>query len=602
MRNSTRLKRQVIASRQLLIVQKNSITSTTKTLRLYKIIEDTIFDSLNKRGEKEKYFIRRDGTFKKASNYAVVLHLFYADNWELHFKTKLEQLASQTKFDLFVTLPLDNAQQISQIRKYFKQANFLFVPNRGRDVLPFIKTAYLLKKMGYRKVLKIHSKKSTHREVSNTAVAGSGNLWLSNTLDALIPKDNKTLKELLKKVGDKNTGLIGAMEYYYPLKMYLRNNRRIIERIIKKYVSDDFFTAAVSKNLAELGYFGGTMFWIDLDCIAEVLTISKQNFQKENGQFDGTTAHALERVFCILPQIKGKNVYGVSDSKLTKITGAAGAYPDWYYGDISGGKPPISIIVPVYADWSSLSKNITSLRKIVGNSEDTSVHYVNDCGPEADYLEKNILERLKGLTNFYYHRNDRNLGFVQTCNMAVLKLVNQKDDVLLLNSDTKATNNFLVEMRKTLYSEDRIGAVTARSNNATVWSVPMNGRLANHKLASYALYLYMKNKIPTKYIAPTIHGFCALIRREVISKYKLFDEVYSRGYGEENDFAMRIRRKGWKCAVANGAFVFHYESRSFGDKERNIQIEKNEKILVDRYPEYRGLVQEYWDSIKEPLK
>jgi GT2 family glycosyltransferase len=157
-------------------------------------------------------------------------------------------------------------------------------------------------------------------------------------------------------------------------------------------------------------------------------------------------------------------------------------------------------------------------------------------------------------------------------------------------------------MRKVLYSSNNIGAVTSRSNNATIWSVPMTSRLANYRLASYLLYRFIKNRLPYMYITPTIHGFCALIRREVIDKYGLFDEVYGKGYGEENDFAMRITAQGWLCAVANQSFVFHYESRSFGNEVRNMQIEKNEKILLERYPNYRTLVQEYWNNIKEPLK
>ena len=277
-------------------------------------------------------------------------------------------------------------------------------------------------------------------------------------------------------------------------------------------------------------------------------------------------------------------------------------YPDWYFDDISGGKPQISIIVPVYSDWWSLSKNIASLKKYLANSEDISVHYVNDCGPEADILEKKIKENIGGLTNFYYYRNEKNLGFVGTCNKAALELVNQSDDILLLNSDTKVTKNFVTEMRKVLYSQDDIGAVTSRSNNATIWSVPMTSRLANYRWASYMLYRLIKHDLPEKYITPTIHGFCVLIKREMVKKYGLFDTVYGRGYGEENDFAMRLRSHGWKCAVANYSFVFHYESRSFGNEVRNKQIEKNEKILLERYPDYRHLVQEYWDNIQEPLK
>lgn len=594
--------RKFASAKRRIATKMTTFVTRVQGSKMSRILGDVMFAQRNRMAVKERYFIHKDGPFKKTSKYAVVLHLYYTSNWEQLFEAKLRRLSSKLDFDLYVTMPSSNQKYIPTIRQYFQQANILVVPNRGRDVLPFVKVAALLTELGYKKALKIHSKKSAHRETSSTAAAGGGALWLSNTLNALIPDDAATLDKLVLKMSSKDTGLIGALDYYYPLKMYLRYNRTIIERILKKYVDDTFFTAAISGGLDKMGYFGGTMFWIDLKAVEDVLLISKHNFHKERGQTDRTTAHALERVLCILPQIKGREVYGVSEHKVVRLKDGDGIYPKWYYDDISGGKPQISIIVPVYGDWPSLLKNIRSLKKTVGNSEDISVHYVNDCGPEADVLENRIKKDIRGLTNFYYHRNKQNLGFVRTCNRAALELVNQKDDVLLLNSDTKVTRNFLIEMRKVLYSESNIGAVTARSNNATVWSVPMTSKLANHRLMSYALYLLMKRKLPEKYITPTIHGFCVLIRRVVIDKYKLFDEIYGRGYGEENDFAMRLRHKGWKCAVANGAFVFHYESRSFGNEARNRQIEQNEKILVERYPEYRSLVQQYWDGIKEPLK
>ena len=53
---------------------------------------------------------------------------------------------------------------------------------------------------------------------------------------------------------------------------------------------------------------------------------------------------------------------------------------------------PVTIVVPVYGDWPSLSDCIDSLKKNV----DTHLHtvlLVNDCGPEANEIEKNIVIR-----------------------------------------------------------------------------------------------------------------------------------------------------------------------------------------------------------------
>jgi GT2 family glycosyltransferase len=267
-------------------------------------------------------------------------------------------------------------------------------------------------------------------------------------------------------------------------------------------------------------------------------------------------------------------------------------------------KPAITVIVPVYGDWDSLEQNIRSLLKTVPVMSGHKVLFVNDCGPEADTIEDNIIELINGYENFSYHRNNRNLGFVKNCNNAVLNLSDKSTDILLLNSDTKVTKGFLTSMQNVLYAKHDIGAVCPRSNAATIFSVPMN--TSSHTTytmeQSYALYKKIKWRLPKYYISPIAHGFCMMIRRSVVNQYGLFDEIYGKGYGEENDFCMRIRNRGWKCAVANKAFVFHYKARSFGDKQRTTLVRNNEDVLINRYPEYRTLIHEYVEKTVRPFE
>ena len=264
-------------------------------------------------------------------------------------------------------------------------------------------------------------------------------------------------------------------------------------------------------------------------------------------------------------------------------------------------KNTVSIIVPVYGDWQSLRQNIIALKKSIGRWSPHKVIYVNDCGPEADVLERNIRRYIKGRTNFSYHRNESNLGFVKSCNNAVFHLIDQSTDVILLNSDAVVTKRFLDEMQSVMYDRDNIGAVCPRSNAATIFSVPMSpqaGRTYSMK-ESYRIYRKIRSKLPRYYLSPIAHGFCMMIRREVIEQYGLFDEIYGKGYGEENDFCMRIRRKGWLCAVSNGAYAFHYKARSFTEEKRSELVRVNERVLLERYPEYPSLIREYVESIDE---
>lgn len=258
----------------------------------------------------------------------------------------------------------------------------------------------------------------------------------------------------------------------------------------------------------------------------------------------------------------------------------------------------VTIVVPVYADWPSLRVCINSLKQYVDTRH--KVLLVNDNGPKADSLEKNIKKAITKLTNFKYYRNSKNLGFIKTCNRAVFELDKSLSDILILNSDTKVTAGFLEEMLDVLSIIDKVGAVSPRSNNATISTVPLSA--ASQKgidpEKSYRLFNKLKTRLPRYNEIPTVHGFCMLVRREVIKKLGLFDEIYGKGYGEENDFSMRIKKAGYLCVLSNRSYVFHLEARSFSMKTKQRLLKKNRAILDRRYPEYTEAVRSY---IKEAL-
>lgn len=258
----------------------------------------------------------------------------------------------------------------------------------------------------------------------------------------------------------------------------------------------------------------------------------------------------------------------------------------------------VTIVVPVYADWQSLKDCLEALAETV----DTAKHkimLVNDSGPEADELEKNIKQFIAGREGYEYNRNSKNLGFVGTCNRAALELDKSGNHILLLNSDTKPTTGWLEEMLDVLSLSPKNATVTARSNNASIATVPLS-QAVHHGLqdskTAYAIYERISPKLPRYYDAPVGLGYCLLIRREVIDKFGLFDKVFQKGYGEEVDFCRRIKRQGWCCIFANRAFVFHLEARSFTPEVKQKMMDSHNEIIWKRYPEYRQEVRDWMDE------
>ncbi len=261
----------------------------------------------------------------------------------------------------------------------------------------------------------------------------------------------------------------------------------------------------------------------------------------------------------------------------------------------------VTVVVPVYKDWATLKLCISSLKEHLDPKH--KVLIVNDCGPEADELEQKIKNAIEGQPNFVYERNSQNLGFVKTCNRAVLELDQTDNDILLLNSDTKVTAGFVEEMLAGLYSLDRIGAVCPRSNKATIFSVPFHfeGEREGMEEESFRAWEKIKELLPRFRKVPTGVGFCLLIQRDLIRNFGLFDEVYALGYNEENDFCSRINCFGYSVLMANQAFVFHYESKSFTSEQKSRLQRKNTEILNKRYPEFPLAVEKYYTTDVHPV-
>lgn len=258
---------------------------------------------------------------------------------------------------------------------------------------------------------------------------------------------------------------------------------------------------------------------------------------------------------------------------------------------------PVTIVVPIYGDWQSLEQCIESLKRHVNNTKNC-VMLVNDCGPDVDTIEENILKSIKGVARFSYYRNDENLGFVGTCNRAVQELDKSQNDILLLNSDTKVTEGFLEEMQTVMYLQKDLGVVSPRSNNATICTIPLSSmsKKGIDKEESYKLFKKYNKDFPQFNRAPTAHGFCMLIWRPLINEFGLFDAAFGKGYGEEVDFCRRIGEAGYRCAIANHAYVFHLEARSFSMETKALLLEQNNKIIRKRYPDYKRAVTKYIET------
>lgn len=253
------------------------------------------------------------------------------------------------------------------------------------------------------------------------------------------------------------------------------------------------------------------------------------------------------------------------------------------------------IIIPVYGAHSYFSKCINS---VFNNYKDLVVFIIDDKNePKTKVIIKQAIKK-HGIDSSLISLivNNENLGFVKSVNKA-MSIASSRYEIqflTILNSDTEITKNCIEEMNITLSLFEKHGATSPRSNNATIQTFP-----TARKLKSNESFLEWKDKhktLPRYHIIPTCVGFCMMIKFDLIKKFGFFCENYGKGYNEENDFCMRINRKGFSSISSNHAFVFHHESKSFKTKEKLLLEEHNRKILNYKYPEYTKSVDKFIKS------
>lgn len=257
---------------------------------------------------------------KPTSDFAVILHLFYPEMAQ-EFSQRLAVLSSP--YDLYVSVPDSKAEEstIAEIKHHLPAARIVVVPNCGRDVLPFVAVMKSLKDKKYKAVLKLHSKKSLHRD--------DGDEWRNEIISALIPSQ-KSARRARDAVARGDMAVIGPQSQYVSGVVNFMATRGHLTRCITRISGADeahLFT----RDPQDYGFFSGTMFWANYERMMEIIDhISIVSFEPEAGQEDSTLAHALERLFTIMFELKNLKIGSLTTTgELIEQSYQTAQIPDW---------------------------------------------------------------------------------------------------------------------------------------------------------------------------------------------------------------------------------------------------------------------------------
>ena len=250
----------------------------------------------------------------------------------------------------------------------------------------------------------------------------------------------------------------------------------------------------------------------------------------------------------------------------------------------------IDVIIPIYNAFEDVTRCVASVR--LHTHTNCRIILIDDCSPDERIATFFDMLGPQGDPRIVLLTNASNIGFVGTANRGMML---SRNDVVLLNSDTIVTPNWLEKLQRCANSDESIGTITPFSNNAEICSFPLfcqNNSLDGVDIEAVNRAIE-EAATPAYPDIPTAVGFCMYIRRQLLDKIGLFDiETFGVGYGEENDFCMRAITIGYRNVLCDDTFVAHVGSRSFVAKTEALKV-KNMQRLLAKHPDYLTLVRRF---------
>jgi hypothetical protein len=258
----------------------------------------------------------------------------------------------------------------------------------------------------------------------------------------------------------------------------------------------------------------------------------------------------------------------------------------------------VDIVVTVHNSLKAVNRLLLSLERNTWIAEGpfasgcANVYLVNAGSDSVTsaFLERKMTQKHVGLT--YILIKCTLSSYTKAANLGIA--AGSAKTVILLNSDVILPRLWMYHFKFALSVDPSVAMSGPLSNSACYQSIPnvTPGRWSKNSLPDHLdiekVNMFIRSqRTPGFPHVPLINGFAMAFKRSIFGVVGYFNEsAFPVGYGEENEYCMRVRSAGFVIVIADNLYLHHQKSASFGELRRRHLIGSANAIYNAELVEY----------------